>query len=162
MLRPFYFSLFHSLNLNAYANRFRRMANENARRGWFLTVMTVLFLLLAFSDFTKALQFVNNPAVGGLVVLGHKFQGVAHNLILGPLFGIVLLSYAYGTWNMRAWVLPLSIAYAFYVPANMVLFWSLHQLPPPTKGFIVVYLFLSLTGSVGTAIYLAYHRERLA
>ena len=28
-------------------------------------------------------------------------------------------------------------------------------------GFIVFYLFLSLTGSIGTAIYLAYHRERL-
>ena len=56
----------------------------------------------------------------------------------------------------------LAIVYAFYVPANMVLFWSLHQLPPPTVGFIVVYLFLSLTGSVGTAIYLAYHRERLS
>jgi hypothetical protein len=131
-------------------------------RGVFLTIMTVLFLLLALSDFTKALQFANNPAVGGLVILGHKFQGVVPNLVLGPLFGIVLLIYAYGIWNMRAWVLPLSIVYAFYVPANMVLFWSLHQLPPPTVGFIVVYLFLSLTGSVGTAIYLAYHRERLS
>ena len=131
-------------------------------RGVFLTIMTVLFLLLALSDFTKALQFANNPAVGGLVILGHKFQGVVPNLILGPLFGIVLLIYAYGIWNMRTWVLPLSIVYAFYVPANMILFWSLHQLPPPTVGFIVVYLFLSLTGSVGTAIYLADHRERLS
>ena len=83
-------------------------------------MMTVLFLLLALSDFTKALQFANNPAVGGLVVLGHKFRGVAHNLVLGPLFGIVLLLYAYGIWNMRAWVLPLSIVYAFYVPYNLV------------------------------------------
>ena len=131
-------------------------------RGTFLTVMTVLFLLLALSDFTKALQFANNPAIGGLVILGHKFQGVAHNLILGPIFGIILLIYAYGIWNLRAWVLPLSFVYAFYVPANMVLFWSLHQLAPPTVGFIVMYLFLSLTGSVGTAIYLAYYRECLS
>ncbi|HKN11912.1 MAG TPA: hypothetical protein VJX68_01835 [Candidatus Binatus sp.] len=135
--------------------------SARAPRGWFLTVMTVLFLLLALSDFTKAFQFANNPAIGGLVVLGHKFHGVAHNLVLGPIFGIVLLIYAFGIWNMRAWVLPLSIVYAFYVPVNMVMFWSLHQLPPPTVGFIVMYLFLSLTGSVGTAIYLAYHRERL-
>ena len=125
-------------------------------------MITVLFLLLALSDFTKALQFANDPAVGGLVILGHKFRGVAHNLVLGPLFGIVLLLYAYGIWNMRAWVLPLSIVYAFYVPANLVLFWSLHQLPPPKVGFIVMYLFLSLSGSIGTAIYLAYHRERLS
>jgi hypothetical protein len=130
-------------------------------RGWFLTVMTVLFVVLAISDFTKALQYANNPAVGGLVILGHKFQGVGKNLVLGPLFGIVLLIYAFGIWRLRAWVLPLSIAYAFYVPANMVLFWSLHQLTPPTVRFIVMYLFLSLTGSVGTALYLAYHRERL-
>ncbi|MGB0059251.1 hypothetical protein [Candidatus Binatus sp.] len=138
-------------------------SSQSARppRGWFLTVITVLFLLLALSDFTKALQYAGNPAVGGLVILGHKFHGVAHNLILGPLFGVVLLIYAYGIWNLRTWALRFSIVYAFYVPTNMVLFWSLHQLPPPTVRFILVYLFLSLTGSIGTAIYLAYHRERL-
>ncbi len=123
--------------------------------------MAVLFVVLALSDFTKALQFAGNPAVGGLVVLGHKFHGVAHNLILGPLFGLVLLIYAYGIWNLRTWALPFSIVYAFYVPTNLVLFWSLHQLPPPTVRFILIYLFLSLTGSIGTAIYLAYHRARL-
>jgi hypothetical protein len=121
--------------------------------------MTALFVLLALSDFTKALQYAGNPAVGGLVIFGHKFQ--QYLWVIGPLFGVVLLAYAYGIWNLRAWALPLSIVYAFYVPANMVLFWSLHQLPPPTVGFIVMYLFLSLTGSVGTAIYLAYHRDRL-
>lgn len=139
------------------------MANQDsgASRGWFLSVITVLFVLLAISDFTKAIQFAHDPAVGGLVVLGHKFQGVRHNLVLGPIFGLILFAYAFGIWNLRPWVLPLSIVYAFYVPVNMVLFWSLHQLPPPALGFIVVYLILSLTGSVGTAIYLAYHRERL-
>ncbi|HYK63989.1 MAG TPA: hypothetical protein VEY94_03510 [Patescibacteria group bacterium] len=139
------------------------MANQDSRapRGWFLTLMTVLFVLLAISDFTKAIQFAHDPAVGGLVILGHKFHGVAHNLVLGPLFGLILFAYAFGIWNMRTWVLPLSIAYAFYVPANMVLFWSLHQLSPPTVRFIVIYLIFSLTGSVGTAIYLAYHRARL-
>ena len=130
-------------------------------RGTFLTVMAVLFVVLAFSDFTKPLQYMNDPAVGGLVILGHKFQGVAKNLLLGPIVGIFLLIYANGIWKMRAWVLPLSFVYAFYVPVNMVLFWSLHQLAPPTVGFIVMYLFISLTGSVGTALYLAYHRERL-
>jgi len=155
MLRPFH------LNPVAHAISVPRMATARQPLGWFLTTMTVLFVVLALSDFTKALQFANNPAVGGLVIFGHKFHGVGHNLMLGPLFGVVLLIYAYGIWNLRAWVLPLSIAYAFYVPVNMVMFWSLHQLPPPTVRFIVMYLFISLTGSVGTAIYLAYHRERL-
>jgi hypothetical protein len=83
------------------------------------------------------------------------------NLVFGPIFGIVLATYAFGIWKLRAWVLSLSIVYAFYVPVNLVLFWSLHQLPPPKVGFIVMYLFLSVGGSVGTAIYLSYHRARL-
>jgi len=130
-------------------------------RGTFLTVMAVLFVVLAISDFTKALQYANNPAVGGLVVVGHKFEGVAINLVLGPLFGMVLLIYAYGIWKMRAWVLPLSLVYAFYVPYNLVLFWFTHTTGPRSIGFIVFYLAIALTGSVGTALYLAYHRERL-
>jgi len=142
------------------------MANEmsdsaRAPRGWFLTAMTVLFVVLALSDFTKALQFANNPAVGGLVVFCHKFHGVAHNLVLGPLFGVVLLIYAHGIWNLRAWVIPLSIVYAFYVPYNLVLFWYQQPEGPRPIPFIVIYLAIALTGSIGTAIYLAYHRERL-
>ena len=138
------------------------MANENARRGWFLTAMTVLFLLLALSDFTKPLQFARNPTHLGMVVLGHRFHGIAHNLVLGPLFGVVLLAYAFGIWRLRAWVLPLAIVYAFYVPYNLVLFWYTQPPGPRPIGAIVSYLAIALIGSIGTAIYLAYHRERLA
>jgi hypothetical protein len=139
------------------------MANQTSQhaRGWFLTFITVLFVLLALSDFTKALQFAHDPTVGGLVVFGHKFHGIAHNLILGPLFGIVFLAYAYGLWNLRAWTLPLAIVYAFYVPYNLVLFWYQQAPGPRPIPFIVFYLAIALIGSVGTAIYLAYNRERL-
>ena len=137
------------------------LETSSESRGTFLTVMAVLFVVLAISDFTKALQYANNPAVGGLVVFGHKFEGIAINLVLGPLFGMVLLTYAYGIWKMRAWVLPLSLVYAFYVPYNLVLFWFTHTTGPRSIGFIVFYLAIALTGSVGTALYLAYHRERL-
>jgi len=122
--------------------------------------MAVLFIVLAFSDFTKAIQYRNNPAVGGLVVFGHKFEGIGANAIAGPLFGLILLAYAFGIWRLRRWMIPLSIVYAFYVPVNMVMFWSLHQLPPPTVGFIVFYLAIALTGSVGTALYIGYHKEK--
>ncbi len=155
------------MNLGARAVTVARMASPSSgvqapSRGWFITTIVVLFCLLAFSDFTKAIQYARDPAVGGLVILGHKFHGVAKNVVLGPLFGIFLLTYAWGLWKMRRWVAPISVFYAFYVPVNMVLFWSLHQLPPPTAKFIVMYLFLSLTGSIGTALYLAYHRDRLS
>ena len=133
----------------------------SGKRGTFLTVMAILFVVLAVSDFTKVLQHAGNPAVGGLVILGHKFTRPIATLTLGPLFGLMLLTYAYGLWNMKAWVILIAVPYAFYVPANMVLFWSLHQLPPPTERFIVFYLFVSLTGSVGTALYLAFRKDQL-
>ncbi len=135
--------------------------SDAGQRGIFLTVMAVLFVILAISDFTKVIQHANNPAVGGLVILGHKFTRPFANLILGPLFGLFLLLYAYGLWNLKAWVIPISIFYAFYVPTNMVLFWSLHKLDPPSVRFIVFYLFVSLTGSIGTALYLAFHKNQL-
>ena len=76
--------------------------------------------------------------------------------------GAVVGAYAYGLWKLKRWASPLSIAYAFYVPVNLVLFWSRHPGPEiPPLGFILTYLAVSLTGSIGTALYLAYHRERL-
>ena len=86
--------------------------------------MTVLFVLLALSDFTKALQFAarSRPSAASSSSVTSSTAS-RHNLILGPLFGIVFLTYAYGLWNLRAWTLPLAIVYAFYVPYNLVLFW---------------------------------------
>src|SRR5262249_32148736 len=128
-------------------------------RGIFLTVMTILFVLLAISDFSKPLQFHGNPERGGLVVLGYKLQGVVLNAIGGTAFGVFLMLYASGIWRMKSWVLPLAIVYALYVPVNLVMFWFLHTEPRPTIGFIAFYLFLSVGGSVGTALYLTYHRD---
>ncbi len=134
--------------------------SNTATRGWFLTVMAVLFVVLALSDFTKAIQYQHDHAVGGLVVFGHRFEGVGVNAIVGPLFGLILLAYAYGLWKMRPWVKLLSIIYAFYVPYNLVLFWFVHTEARPTVRFIVQYLAIALTGSVGTALYIAYHKDR--
>jgi hypothetical protein len=131
------------------------------KRGVFLTVIAVLLAILAVSDFTKTLQHLRDPHLG-LVVLGHRFTTVPANVTMGTLFGLMLAVYASGVWRMRRWVLPLSIAYAFYVPVNLVLFWSLHENGHPSVGFILFYLAVSLTGSIGTAIYLSYHRERLS
>ena len=131
-------------------------------RGPFLTVMAVLFGLLTVSNFTKAIQYAGNPKVGGIVVFGVRSEGVARNLVLGPLVGLVLGAYAYGLWTLRPWVVPLSVAYAFWVPLNLVLFWYFQTGPDvPSLAFIVVYLAFALTGSIGTALYLAHHRQEL-
>ena len=140
------------------------MANESPQRGAFLTVMTVLFVLLGISDFAKPLPSAGHSAAAasGIVEFGHRFHGVVPNVILGTMFGILFLVYAYGLWNMRAWVIPIAIAYAFYVPYNVILF-NYFQEPGPhfSTVFTVVWLAVALTGSIGTAIYLAYNRERL-
>jgi hypothetical protein len=130
-------------------------------RGLFLTIMAVLLAILAVSDFTKTLQQMSNPGLG-IVVLGHRFTRFGANFFIGSMFGLMLAAYAYGIWNMKRWVLPIAVFYAFYVPVNLVLFWSLHDNPHPGAKFIVVYLAFALTGSIGTALCLAYRHDQLA
>jgi len=138
------------------------MANER-ERGPFLTVMVALFAVLTVSDFTKPIQYLHNPKALGIVIFGVRFHGVFSNLIFGPAMGIVVGAYCYGIWKLRSWVTPLSVVYAFYVPTNLVLFWYRQTGPdiPPLRA-ILTYLAFALTGSIGTALYLAYHRDKLA
>ena len=139
------------------------MTNER-ERGAFLSVMGVLFVILAISNFTKAIQYAHDPNVGGIVIFGVRHQGVIPNLILGPLMGLIIAAYAYGLFGLKSWVAPLSLVYAFYVPVNLTLFWYWHGSGEHKRSlsFIIVYLAFALTGSVGTALYLAYHRDKLA
>ena len=88
---------------------------------------------LNVSNFTKALQYIRNPKVGGIVIFGVRAEGIGPNLILGPLMGLVVGAYAYGLWTLRPWVAPLSVVYAFYVPVNLVLFWYF-QTGPEVPG----------------------------
>jgi hypothetical protein len=133
------------------------------KRGPFLTVMAVLLGILAVSDCTKALQHLHDPKVLGIVIFGVRFESVPSNLLLGVMMGVVLAAYAYGLWTLKPWVAPLSIAYAFYVPVNLALFWYFQTGPEiPPLSFILLYLAVAYTGSIGTALYLAYHRDKLA
>src|SRR5438270_591141 len=118
------------------------------KRGVFLTVMAALFVVLGISDCTKVLQHHRSPNLG-MVVFGHRFTSTVPNVMVGILFGVILFAYAYGIWSMRRWVLPLAIVYAFYVPVNLVLFWSQSGLPPPPVGSILGYLAVAFTGSIG-------------
>ena len=162
--RPHRSRTLRRLSLSEFIDRLRRMANDatRAERGRFLTLMTILFLLLAVSDFTKPLEFVRPTTTSGIVEFGHRFRSVWHTAILGAMFGVLFVVYAYGLWNLRRWVLPIAIAYAFYVPFNVVLFNRNHEEGAYSVGFTVIWLAVALTGSIGTAIYIAYHRERLS
>ena len=137
--------------------------SDGRERGPFLSVMAVLFAVLALSNFTKAWQHARDPKTLGLVVFGVRCESLSANLLLGAVLGALLATYAYGVWKLRAWVAPLSVAYAFFVPVNLVLFWYRQTGPEiPPLSFILTYLAIALTGSIGTALYLAYHREKLA
>ena len=76
-------------------------------RGAALTIFALLFVLLAISDFSKPLS--QSPGVG-FVFLGTRLTGTG-NAIMGPLFGFLLLIYAYGIWTMRRYALPVAYIY---------------------------------------------------
>ena len=136
---------------------------DGRSRGPFLTIMAVLFGVLAVSNCSKALQYLRDPSHLGIVIFGVRFESVRSNLVFGPLMGLVLAAYSYGLWKLKPWVAPLSILYAFYVPLNLVLFWYKQTSPEiPPLGFILMYLAVAFTGSIGTALYLAYHRDKFA
>jgi hypothetical protein len=138
------------------------MANQR-ERGPFLSVMAVLLGVLAISDCTKALQHLYDPKVLGIVIFGVRFESVPSNVLLGVMMGVVLAAYAYGLWTLKPWVARLSIAYAFYVPVNLALFWYFQTGPEiPPLSFMLLYLAVAYTGSIGTALYLAYHRDKIA
>jgi len=132
------------------------------QRDRFLSVMAVLYGLLTISNFTKAFQYLSHPERGGIVIFGVRFEGVLLNLIFGPLMGLVVGAYAYGLWKRAAWVRNLATVYAFYVPTNLVIFWYRHQVTEtPPLTFLLVYLAIAFTGSIGTALYLASHPDAL-
>ncbi|MGC2762026.1 MAG: hypothetical protein WA206_11985 [Candidatus Binatus sp.] len=83
-----------------------------------LTIFAVLFALLATSNFLKPFHLELNE---GFVFLGTKLTGSA-NAIMGPLFGIILLVYAYGIWAMRKFALQVAYIFLLWVLLNMTLF----------------------------------------
>lgn len=86
--------------------------------GRLLRVFAVLFGLLAISNFTKPLEMQPEH---GLVFLGRRLRGSA-DLMVAPLFGTFLATYAWGLWNRRRFALPMGILYAGWVPLNIYLF----------------------------------------
>ena len=138
------------------------MAETTRSRDPLLTVLAVLMGLLALSNFMKPLAQTMRPeSDAGFVFLGHRLHGLA-NAVMGPLFGLLLASYAYGVWTRRRWVVALSIGYAAYVILNLVLF-SISAPPGPAPGlaFMAVYTGVAIGVSAGGAVYLYRNRHRL-
>jgi hypothetical protein len=111
-----------------------------------LRILAVLFGLLAISNFLKPVGFSEDQ---GFVFMGRRLDGT-QNLIAAWTFGVFLSWYASSLWRGRAAALPIGIAYACYVSANLFL-WVLRQpAPPPDKAwFGIAYMIVALGTSWG-------------
>ena len=132
----------------------------NSRRSGALTILAILFAILAVTDILKPLHL--EGATTGLVFFGKRLSGTP-DAILGPILGFILLIYAAGIWRMRRYALYLGYAYAIYVTVNLVLF-SVRNPPPASRGemiFGLAYIVFALAFSWGTAVLLSRHKSEL-
>ena len=132
----------------------------NSKRSSGLTILAILFAILAVSDILKPFH-LEGPTTG-LVFFGKRLSG-APDAILGPVLGIFLLTYAAGIWRMRRYALSLGYAYAIYVTINLALYTATNPTPASQTEMIfgIVYTILALLFSWGTAILLNRRKAEL-
>lgn len=128
-------------------------------RGTALTVLALLFVLLAISDFAKPI--LAGPGVG-FVFAGTRLTGRG-NAIMGPLFGLFLLYYAYGIWSMRRYALPASWVYTGWVVGNMIMFAIKNSsAPKPSLIVAIVSTAVGIGVPLATAIIVSRRRAELS
>jgi hypothetical protein len=131
-------------------------------RGPLLTVLALLFGLLAVSDLAKPLEAsLGGGLRPGFVLFGHRLSGTS-NAVVGPLFGLYLLVYAAGIWRMRRFALPVGTVYGIYVIANLTLF-MVRDPEPMREGvlFGVLYTLVAIGVSWGAVWLLSQRRAAL-
>jgi len=133
---------------------------ERRNRGVLLTIFAIGIALMAISNFSKPLKMSPNV---GFVFFGTKLSGMA-NLIIAPLFGIMLAALAFGIWTMRRFALPIAHLYATYVILNLLMFtlrsYGTAEMPP--LGFWIIYIAVAVGVSLGAAIILNQRKAELA
>ena len=127
-------------------------------RGAALTILAILLAVMALSDFGK--PFAQHEGVG-FVFFGARLSGTP-NLVVAPIFGILLSVYVYGIFAMRRFALPLGIFYAAYVILNMPLFILRYHgtavMQEHSWAYLVPYPFVAIGVSSGAA-WLLYRRK---
>ena len=104
-------------------------------------IIAVLIALRAATNLGKPFA-----AGSGFVILGQLLYGVA-STVVAPLFGVLMLVYAYGLWAARPFARPLGIAYAIWATLNVILFPILEGVPPQFSPWM--YAAFALPGIVG-------------
>jgi hypothetical protein len=127
-------------------------------RGVTLTIFAILFGLLAISNFLK--PFSHDPGVG-FVFMGVRLKGTGND-IMGPLFGFLLVIYAYGIWTMRRFALPVAYIYTAWVIVNGVLFSMKNRSEPhPSLASAILYSAIGIGVPLATAIILSRRQAEL-
>ena len=88
----------------------------NKPRGVTLTILALLLGLMAISNFGK--PFSHNTGVG-FVFLGTRLSGLP-NMIIAPIFGIILAVYVYGIIAMRKFALPIAHRFTGALPSGIL------------------------------------------
>lgn len=133
---------------------------ERSKRGTVLTILSLLFILVAIEDLLKPFH-LEGPTTG-FVFFGTRSYGI-ENAVLGPLFGIFLLIYAIGILRMKKYAVALAFTYAIYVVLNIVLF-GMH--PPAGDhnplAFSIAFVILAIAIPWIAAIMLWRRRDALS
>jgi hypothetical protein len=85
--------------------------------------IAVLLVVRASTNFGKPFS-----ASARFVVLGHLLGGI-WTAVVAPLFGIAIVVYAIGLWQVRRWALPLGIGYAIWSTINVIAFPIVEGIP---------------------------------
>ncbi len=111
-----------------------------------LRIFAVLFGLLAVSNFAKPLGLSTEQ---GFVFLGRRLSGTP-NLLAGWSFAVFLAAYAASLWRDKLQALPMGLAYAGYVSANLYLFTLMMPAPQGNAQiFGILYTLFALGGAWG-------------
>jgi len=133
------------------------MAATNDRT--LLRVCGICFCLLAISNCTK---FIEASPHQGFMLFGMRQHGLP-NLVFGWIFGIYLAIYGAGVLRMRAYALPMGVAYAIYVVLNLILFTI--RMPEEAYArpiFGLAYIVVAVGVSSGAVMLLRRNRAALA
>jgi len=87
--------------------------------------------------------------------MGHRLTGTG-NAVMGPLFGVLLLIFAYGIWTMRRYALAGAYIFTGWVIVNTVLYgMNNRDTPPPSLIFRLITLAIGIGIPLATAIILS-------
>lgn len=131
------------------------------KRGLWLTIFAIGYILLAISDMLKPYLQTRSPGTG-LVFFGFKLTGAA-NLIIAPLFGAFFVIYAIGIWRMKRYALPMSQAYAVYAVLNALFFnFVFHGSNGSSNPIVLIVVYaVGIAVPIATAMILTRRRAEL-